>query len=327
FRWVDCLLRILQTCIAPDDVRAALKKLPKDLDSVYTRILESIDEMQRVYIQRAMHWLTFSVEPLTLSQLAEAVRIEYDVDKYGEDSKPLFNMSSLMSICPSLISFEDARNGQSASQEDRRLRLAHFSVKEYLISERAAQGPGAYCHISEDKANFLMGHACLSRILWHNAPATVQEGKVEETSFLYHSSRYWFRYIGSIEDTAPTQLSNAALKVLELGKGWLDVYDPDCPYRDPLVLPGSRVYPPALYYSSLLNLVTTCKLLVSRTEDAVNVNAQGGEYGNALQAAAIRGNESVARVLLEHGAEVNAQGGACGNALQAAAYGGNESVV
>ncbi|CUS15249.1 unnamed protein product, partial [Tuber aestivum] len=84
FRWVDCLLRILETCMAPDDVKAALKELPKDLDSVYARILESIDGMQRIYIQRAMHWLTFSAQPLTLSQLAEAVRIEYDVDKYGE---------------------------------------------------------------------------------------------------------------------------------------------------------------------------------------------------------------------------------------------------
>ncbi|CUS10751.1 unnamed protein product, partial [Tuber aestivum] len=162
FRWVDCLLRILEECITPKAVRTALQELPKDLDSVYLRILNSIPQAQREYIRRAMHWLAFSAEPLTLGQLAEAIVIEYDVNKYGEDSEPLFNMKSLMSICPSLISFEDARDDQSSIQEDRRLRLAHFSVKEYLISDRTGQGPSAYYHISEDKANLLMAHACLS---------------------------------------------------------------------------------------------------------------------------------------------------------------------
>ncbi|CUS10704.1 unnamed protein product, partial [Tuber aestivum] len=133
FRWVDCLLRILQECLTPKAVKAALKELPKDLDSVYLRILDSIHETQREYIQRAMHWLAFSAEPLTLGQLAEAVVIEYDVNKYGEDPETLFDPNSLMSICPSLISFEDARDHKHFTQESRRLRLAHFSVKEYLI--------------------------------------------------------------------------------------------------------------------------------------------------------------------------------------------------
>ncbi|CUS12935.1 unnamed protein product, partial [Tuber aestivum] len=327
FRWVDCLLRVLETCLAPDDVRAALKKLPKDLDSVYTRILESIDEMQSIYIQRAMNWLAFSAVPLTLGQLAEAAVIEYDVDKYGEnpETRTLFDTGCIMSICPSLISFEDARDDESSPQEDRRLRLAHFSVKEYLISDRASQGPNAYYRISEDEANLLMGHACLSRILRHSAQGTIDREEVKETSFLYHCARYWFVYTKCIEDTAPSPLADAAVKVLELGKGWLDVYDPDDPERDKST--GSFVYPQALYYSSLLDLVKISEFLVSSKESTVNVNSQGGNYGNALQAAARGGNESVVHLLLERGAEVNAQGGEFGNALQAAAFEGNESVM
>ncbi|CUS15219.1 unnamed protein product, partial [Tuber aestivum] len=180
FRWVHCPLRILQKCITPAAVRAALRALPEDLDSVYLRILNSIHKTQREYIRRAMHWLAFSAKPLTLGHLSEAI--------------------SLISICPSLISFEDTRTGNSSTQEDRKLRLAHFSVKEYLISQRAAQGPGAYYHISEEKANLLMGHACLSRILRHSAQGTINGNKVEKKSFLYHSARYWFVYIRSIED-------------------------------------------------------------------------------------------------------------------------------
>ncbi|CUS13277.1 unnamed protein product, partial [Tuber aestivum] len=248
FRWVDCLLRILQECMTPGDVRVALRELPKDLDSVYLRILESIHEKQREYIRRAMHWLAFSAVPLTLVQLAEAVVIKYDVGKYGEDPETgtLFDVNCFMSICPSLISFEDARDEESSRPENRRLRLAHFSVKEYLISDRAAQGPSAYYHISEDKAYLLMGHSCLSRILRHSTQGAIHWKKVAETLFLYHSARYWFVYTRFNEDTVPTPLSEAAVKVLELGKVRLDVYNPDHSYY------GSRIYPLAIYYSSLL---------------------------------------------------------------------------
>jgi hypothetical protein len=58
-----------------------------------------------------------------------------------------------------------------------------------------------------------------------------------------------------------------------------------------------------------------------------DINAQGGYYGNALQAAASWGNEAVVRLLVASEADVNAQSGYYGNALQAAASMGNEAVV
>ncbi|KAH7394829.1 ankyrin repeat-containing domain protein [Pyrenochaeta sp. MPI-SDFR-AT-0127] len=55
------------------------------------------------------------------------------------------------------------------------------------------------------------------------------------------------------------------------------------------------------------------KLLLDRGAD---VNAQGGEYGNALQMASVEGEEKVVELLLDRGANVNAQGGEYDNALQ-----------
>ncbi|KAF7509147.1 hypothetical protein GJ744_008374 [Endocarpon pusillum] len=59
----------------------------------------------------------------------------------------------------------------------------------------------------------------------------------------------------------------------------------------------------------------------------VEVNAQGGDYGNALQTASIRGHEKVVEMLLAKGGEVNAQGGRYGDALSAASSGGHKKVV
>jgi hypothetical protein len=67
--------------------------------------------------------------------------------------------------------------------------------------------------------------------------------------------------------------------------------------------------------------------LVKVLEKGAEVNAQGGYFGNALQAASYGGHEAIVKVLLEKGAEVNAQGGEFGNALQAASFGGHEAIV
>ncbi|KAF4311286.1 ankyrin repeat-containing domain protein [Botryosphaeria dothidea] len=62
-------------------------------------------------------------------------------------------------------------------------------------------------------------------------------------------------------------------------------------------------------------------------EKNADVNAQGGYYGSALQAALSKGHVQVVQMLLEKNADVNAQGGFYGNALQAASSKGHVQVV
>ncbi|KAF2475874.1 uncharacterized protein BDR25DRAFT_168930, partial [Lindgomyces ingoldianus] len=52
-------------------------------------------------------------------------------------------------------------------------------------------------------------------------------------------------------------------------------------------------------------------------DKGADINAQGGEYGNALQAAIQQGNSEVILLLLDKGENINSQGGEYGNALQA----------
>ncbi|KGQ10507.1 Protein fem-1 B [Beauveria bassiana D1-5] len=57
------------------------------------------------------------------------------------------------------------------------------------------------------------------------------------------------------------------------------------------------------------------------------INAQGGKYTNAFQAASLQGNQAIIQLLLDNGAAINAQGGKYGNALQAASFRGHQEVV
>ena len=58
-----------------------------------------------------------------------------------------------------------------------------------------------------------------------------------------------------------------------------------------------------------------------------DVNAQGGRYSNALQAASCRGSPEIVKMLLDAGADIHAQGGHFGNALQAASWQGLPETV
>ncbi|KAH6714506.1 Pfs, NB-ARC and ankyrin domain protein [Leptodontidium sp. MPI-SDFR-AT-0119] len=79
-----------------------------------------------------------------------------------------------------------------------------------------------------------------------------------------------------------------------------------------------------LYVAAEGGASVLCQMLLNK---GVGINAQGGYYGNALQAASIGGHKEVVTLLLDKGADVNAQGGHYGNALQAASVAGYKKVV
>ncbi|KAF6808110.1 Ankyrin repeat domain-containing protein 50-like protein 3, partial [Colletotrichum plurivorum] len=79
-----------------------------------------------------------------------------------------------------------------------------------------------------------------------------------------------------------------------------------------------------LIWGSLEGRQNSVQTLLNKGAD---VNAQGGYYGNALQAASSGGHGNIVQMLLERGADVNAQGGYYDNALQAASSGGHGNIV
>ncbi|KDR83296.1 hypothetical protein GALMADRAFT_58158, partial [Galerina marginata CBS 339.88] len=76
--------------------------------------------------------------------------------------------------------------------------------------------------------------------------------------------------------------------------------------RGPQIFPIDRTrFPSPLYYASLAGFHHVLEHLVLDAD----VDAQGGIYGNALQAASSGGHETIVRLLLENGADVNVWGG------------------
>ncbi len=152
---VDCLCRCY-----PASIRSALADLPDGLDQTYDRTLLGIDNQKRKYARRLFQCLLVSIRPLHVDELAEILAIRFD-----EAVPPTFNAGwhpvnaeeAVMSACSSLIAIVN-RGGHQVVQ------FAHFSVKEYLTSERLATAEGrlSYYHILPEPAHTVLAHAGLS---------------------------------------------------------------------------------------------------------------------------------------------------------------------
>lgn len=103
---------------------------------------------------------------------------------------------------------------------------------------------------------------------------------------------------------------------------WIRLFNPDEPWEASNIYRDTPDIASPIYYASQQQLLKPLRLLLEKGTD---VNTQGGEYDNALQAASIENYEAIVALLLEKGANVNAQCREYGNVLQAASARGHES--
>ncbi|KAF9233917.1 ankyrin repeat-containing domain protein [Melanogaster broomeanus] len=128
FRWVQCQLDRLNDCRTDGDIRTVLDTLPTGLFETYERILSAIEEKEfdGAVASRALMWLVAALEPLTLSQLGEALKLELGRPTLNNDIAPMHDID-ILDICGSLLSY-DEKSGI--------VFLSHYSVQasEYLSS-------------------------------------------------------------------------------------------------------------------------------------------------------------------------------------------------
>jgi hypothetical protein len=99
----------LQGCLSRGDLEDQLKDLPHDLDEVYDRIISGIDKKYREDALKILQWLSFSIRPLELTEVAQVVGVVPDTDQglRFEPSRIFTNPRSVLMICSSLVTETD----------------------------------------------------------------------------------------------------------------------------------------------------------------------------------------------------------------------------
>ena len=130
--------------------------MPKTLDETYIRALLAIDEEKRQYARRLLHCLAVSVRPLLVEELADilAVRVDAGVlPKFNSDWRLGDAEEAVLSVCSNLISIVNTGGTQV-------VQFSHFSVKEFLISDRLSTASEALSHY---RIVPLLGHTILAQ--------------------------------------------------------------------------------------------------------------------------------------------------------------------
>ncbi|KAH8803296.1 hypothetical protein F5884DRAFT_903864 [Xylogone sp. PMI_703] len=330
FRWVECQLDTLRKCLKLDKLRRALNSLPKTLDETYARILCNIDDEYIEDAFKVLEVLVYSARPLLIKEAAEVVAIDVDENGGFNPENRLRSYGDVLRICSSLVSISDIHPDKQDGQVHRRqeLRLAHFSVKEYLISNQIRIRQATKPFI-QGRAEARIAQMCLAYLLYFEGPKMIQTSDdLDRFPLAKYAAQYWIHHYRAAGKNTETidQLSRQLFISQDAYINWIRLFDIEEPWRYVTVslLRNAENTPPQLYYASIANLVEPAKMLL---ENGANVNAKGGYYGNALQAAAYKGAVEMVMLLIKNGAHVSARGGRYATALLAATTQGHQNIV
>ena len=334
FRYVECQLNALRRARNRNQLDECLRSLPRDLDGTYERMLCSIDEIYVQDVQRIFTVLCLSVRPINVNELIDAHAVELGESPYLDREGRSYEQDDLVDICLGLIEIAviEDDNGKPVSTA----RIAHFSVQEYLQSDRIQQQKAERFAIQSEPANTEMARICLAYLLDPALSCEIlDEAKLQNFPFAHFAAMNWYHYYerchGSKSKTE-TLVTRIFQDETNCFLTWVKLHDVDRPWntKGTLERRADDIASP-VYYAALLGLASVLKSILavdSRTQRLSDtVNAQGGEFGNALQAASIGGHKNAVQILLDKGADVSAQGGWYSNALQAASFNGNKEVV
>ncbi|KAI9436836.1 ankyrin repeat-containing domain protein [Lactarius indigo] len=304
FRWVFCQLEVLRNCL-PQNVQRVLSELPNSLDETYERMLREIGKVNPDQAYRLLQCLTVATRPLRVDELAEVLALDFDGAKEGI---PMLNsdwrwddkQQGVLSTCSSLVVVVD-----DASSKTRVVQFAHFSVKEFLTSDRLANLTAdiSRFHIRLEPAHTVIAQACLATLLQSDC-----NDRVESSSPLSgYAAEHWvghaqFENVSlGVEDGTrrlfdPTKpYFTAWLKSFDIDEKWYSFVD----FKESTS--SSEANPPlCLYYAAFCGFLDLLKHLIA--EYPQHVNASVGLNKSPLAAALRNRHIKVAELLHQHGA-------------------------
>jgi ankyrin repeat protein len=263
------------------------------------------------------------------------------------DPENIPDVGDLISVCAGLVVVD---------QESAVIRLVHYTTQEYFERVRDTWNPGA---------KLLIAITCLTYISFNafrsGGCSTDEdfEKRLRQNDFLGYAARNWAEHARSVETEVAslaclfllhTGLLSSATQVLDVPvykyRGYSQKYPATtalhwtarfglCAITEKLFLTLEEEITHAINTQDSDGLAPLavaaehgrCEMAKLLLDKGADISAQGGHYGNALQAATSRGHIEIVKLLLDKGADINAQCGRYDNALQAASYGGYMEIV
>lgn len=287
--------------------------------TIHQRLLKGIHKANRRYAYRLLQCLAVASRPLRVEELADILAGDFAANVGGI---PNFNEAwcwenqeeAVLSACASLVSV--INNGGS-----RIVQFSHFSVKEFLTSDRLANSIGdiSWFHITLEPAHTILAQACLAALF--SLGGHTNEDRLKKVRLIEYAAHYWVKH---------TQFEKAEFRIKDTMdqffdsekphfSAWVQIYDIEEFWAHP-DLEWDRTSVTPLYYAALRGFYGLVERHIVKHPQLVR--AHGGRSGTPLHSAVCYGHTEVARILVAHGADINSRGLDEATALHFASYRG-----
>ncbi|KAM0349557.1 hypothetical protein ACHAP4_010335 [Fusarium culmorum] len=176
FLWLRLQEESLRNGMNMKKLRSVVESTPLGLEALYerewSRIVKSPDYDRIISLLR---WAAFVFTPLNVTEITEAVLIgdfdDFPLDDLPDEIDDDYVETEIVGLCAPLIQMihrcEDKGTGSSAAR--RTVHLAHFSVKEFLLTQLPAPGAiQANTSLVSQYQHTLLATACLQYINFEN---------------------------------------------------------------------------------------------------------------------------------------------------------------
>jgi ankyrin repeat protein len=291
----------------PSSIRKTLNELPTTLDDTYERALQGIPKEKLQHAHHLFLCLIAAIRPLHVEELAEIFAINFDADSGSNlmvDWRPDNPEEAILSTCSTLIVVIE--------NEDKRSKIvqfSHFSVKEFLTSDRLRtsdiENIRIY-YIPLDFAHTVLVRACLTVLL--QLDGSVDKERLDGFPLASYAAQHWVDH-AKFKDVE-TRIQDDMERLFDPRNtylaSWIWIHDVDNGWTrsiDDLPEHPSQPEGTALYYAVSCGFSGLANYLIHT--HAEDVNGMSGYQGTPLHAASYWGQVDAVRLLLDHGADVN----------------------
>ena len=320
----------------PTSIKSFLDDLPGNLEKSYEQTLLKIVEKNRNYARCLFQCLSVSARPLHVPELAKIFSIQFDATSgpsYNKDRRPFDAEEAVLSACSSLITI-------IGGEGDQVLQFSHYSVKEYLTSDRlaAADGRLSYYHVDTKSAHTLLAHAGLTVLL--QLDEKIDRNGIGRFPLAPYAARHWVDHakFGNLSSHVKNVMEQLFDQTKPHFAAWVWLYDIDNPWEKPM--PSIHPTQPEalpLYYAALCGFAGLVgRLLVSHlpdtdSSDGSHTSGRSGLRGRGTllrgRGAPLSSGGPVRRDPVPHSPGVNNRGGSYTTMLHAAAVKGHVEVT
>src|ERR1700735_3019374 len=95
------------------------------------------------------------------------------------------------------------------------IKLAHFSIKEYLMSDDLLRGAASFFHFTAELSHSLIAQTCLAYLLQFDTFKSLDQEVIKSSPLAEYAARYWIIHAcnGGIEKSESSWMFRLTMKL------------------------------------------------------------------------------------------------------------------